>query len=309
MSTPETGDRPAAPKAMAAPASRRNFLIIRNRRAGLVNRRLVADVVEALNASGARAAVVETDRIEDLDGALAANADIDAVVAAGGDGTLRALAKAILKAGLPTPVGLIPVGTGNVMAAEFSLPRGALDLARMLLEGPVRTVSVSRANGEPFLAMCGAGFDGAIVRALSHGLKRRIGRAAYVPPTLAALRQRPTSFEVEIDGKRYRASWMVIANARRYGGEFTIAPEASALVAGLHAVLFGATTRAGRVRELLAIAAGRIERCPGVAIIPCRRARIAAPVTLPIEIDGDYIGERPLTVEAATATIAMIMPP
>jgi diacylglycerol kinase family enzyme len=296
--------QPGDPAAMAA--DRRRFLVIRNRHAGLDNRRHVMDVAEALAARGARADIVETTSIAELDAALRGCGDAQAVVAAGGDGTLRALARAALASGLAIPIGLIPEGTGNVMAAELQIPMRAATLADILMHAPARTVSVSEANGEPFLAMCGAGFDAVIVRNLSHGLKQRIGRAAYVPPVLKALLARPRFFDVEIDGKPYRTSWIVIANARRYGGGFTIAPEASALVPGLHAVLLHANSRTGRLAELAAIAAGIPHRCPSIDIIACSNVRIAA--ALPIEIDGDYLAEAPLQVRAATASIRIITP-
>lgn len=303
-SQPASGHSPAP---ATATAMRKRLLVIRNRNAGLANRRLVADVAAALAARGASAVVVETETIADLDAALRNTDGFDAVVAAGGDGTLRALARTALATGLMLPIGLIPVGTGNVMAAELKLPSRAAALAEMLTSGPIRTVSVSEANGQPFLAMCGAGFDGEIVRRLSHTLKQRIGRSAYAAPTLRALLPRPRRFEVEIDGARHSASWVVVANARRYGGSFTIAPEASALVPGLFAVLLQATSRSGRLLELASIAAGMPQRCPSIDIKRCQRVRITK--ALPIEIDGDFIALAPLDVRAAVAGVAVIVPP
>ena len=299
---PQQSPEPAA----AATSARRRLLVIRNRRAGHDDQRQVDRVADALAARGAHAAIVETASVAELDAVLRDCGDAEAVVAAGGDGTLRALARAALATGLEIPIGLIPVGTGNVMAAELAIPSQPAALADMLMRGPAHSVSVSDANGEPFLAMCGAGFDAGIVRGLSHSLKQRFGRAAYVGPVLKALLPRPRLFDVEIDGKHYSASWVVVANARRYGGGFSIAPAASARVAGLHAVLLQATSRSGRIAELAAIAAGIPQRCPSIDIVACRNVRISS--AQPIEIDGDYLGEAPLDVRAAVASVSIITP-
>ena len=293
--------------AVAAGAPRSRFLIIRNRRAGTDNRRLVAAIVDALDARGASAAVIETERIEDLDGAIRANDGIDAVVAAGGDGTLRALARAAISARLDKPLGLLPVGTGNVMAAELGLSRKPAALADTLMHGATLEVRVASADGDPFLAMCGAGFDGAIVHRLSQRLKQRIGRAAYVGPTIAALKQRPELFDVEVDGQPHRASWMVAANARHYGGTFVIAPGADLAKGELQAVLMKATTLPQRIAELLAIALGRTDRCATITTIPCRSIRVQAGAPVAIEIDGDDAGAvLHLEIRADVARVALI---
>lgn len=263
--------------------------------------------MRALAALGARAHLIETERAADLADALADLSAFDAVCAAGGDGTLRALAGALEAAGSRLPLALIPTGTGNVMACELALPRDAPGIARMLVHGPARDIAGGRANGELFLCMCGAGFDGEVVARLAPSLKRRIGRAAYTGPVLAPLARKPSSFDVTIDGTPRRATWVVASNVRRYGGSFVIAPEADVTQPGLHAVVMTARTRTGRATELLAIAARRPHRCPTIEIVPCRSLVISA--ALPIEIDGDVLGTGPLRVETVERAATLVFPP
>ena len=85
----------------------------------------------------------------------------DAVIAAGGDGTIRHVAAALI--GTETPLGIIPVGTGNVLAHEIGLAATAGAVAPMLLDGPIATVACAQANAEPFLLMVGAGFDARVL--------------------------------------------------------------------------------------------------------------------------------------------------
>lgn len=296
------------PATSERPALRRRFLIIRNRHAGTASRNLIDAVIGELQRSGASAELVETETASELTRALVDASSADAVVAAGGDGTLRAVARAMRAMRLEQPLGLIPAGTGNVMAAELAIPRDKTGLAAMLMQSPVRQVAMGRANGEPFFCMCGAGFDGAVVARLSLPLKERIGRAAYVPAVLSELSHEPQMFEVTIDGRRIFASWVIATNARHYGGRFVIVSGAGVLGNELTAVVLTASTRIGRVVELLAIATGTVARCPSIEIMPLTRLTIAARGVPAIQIDGDAGGAAPLLVEAANATMDLIVP-
>lgn len=289
---------------------RRRFVVVRNRLAGLAGQRIVDAVAARLEVRGASVRIAETRSAEEGRDVLAASTDCDVIVAAGGDGTIRGVAWSMSEADFTRPLGIIPAGTGNVLANEISLPRAAEPIANVLLEGPVRHARFATANGVPFLLMCGAGFDAQVLLRLSVKLKQRVGRAAYSGPTLQTLAlDPPLLFDVDIDGHRHRASWVVVANARTYGGSFTIAPAASLLEDGLHAVVFKATSRAGRIGELLSLAAGRIERCRSVEIIPCRQVSIASPRGMPTQCDGDSLGFGPVKVACTDRTIALIVPP
>lgn len=289
---------------------RRRFLVVRNRLAGLAGQRIVDAVATRLEARGASVRVAETRSVDEGRAVLAASTDCDAIVAAGGDGTIRGLAWSMSEANITRPLGIVPAGTGNVLANEIGLPRAAEKVARVLLEGPVRHAHFATANGIPFLLMCGAGFDAQVLLRLSVKLKQRVGRAAFSGPTLQTLvLDPPRPFDVDIDGRRHRASWVVVANARTYGGSFIIAPAASLLEDGLHAVVFKATTRTGRIIELLSLATGRIARCRSVEIIPCRHVSIASPRGIPTQCDGDSLGFGPVDVACAGRTIGLIVPP
>lgn len=293
----------------AASTRRDRFLIVRNRHAGVKTARLVAQVAAALRARGAEAAIVETAEAREVRDALGSAKGIDAVVAAGGDGTVRALALTLGDLGLTLPIGLIPAGTGNVLANEIGLPRNPDRLADILLHAPARPVHLMQANGTPFLLMASSGFDAAVLLRLSVRLKQRIARAAYGLPTLAALaHETARPFEVVVDGTRHTATWAIIANARTYGGSFRLLKEASIFDDELRAVLFSARSRAGRLRELAWLAAGRAERCSSVTVVPCREAEIKAPRQQPCQIDGDPLGFGPIHVTRSGRTLLLIAP-
>lgn len=293
---------------------RRRFFLIDNPGAGRTGSTLVQEAVRILERGGAtieraRPASIEASRL-----AARAAADAgryDAIVAAGGDGTIRQIATALI--GSDTPLGIVPVGTGNVLAHEIGLARTPNAIARMLAGGPAITAATALANGEPFLLMAGAGFDGRVIAALDQGFKSRLGKVAYAAPMLGALVRPMDQLMVTVDGYRHEASWAVIANARHYGGRFVMAPRTGIRERGLEAILFKARNRAVLLGQLMALALGRLDTraaagAGDVAMLPCSRVSITAHHPVPTQIDGDPLGQTPLEVEAGTGEVRLIVP-
>jgi diacylglycerol kinase (ATP) len=285
---------------------RRRFLLAFNPTAGLDGRRLVEEVVAGLEHLGAD--VIRHDGAPHaLPELLRDNAaNLDAVIAAGGDGTIRALAAHL--DGLDLPVGVVPMGTGNVLAHEIGLPRSAVGLVHLLMHGPVRRFEGARANGETFFLMAGVGFDGAVIGALDTPLKRRVGKAAYAGPVLKVLRQPQPLLDIEVDGQPFRAQWLVAANAHRYGGPFVIARDAGIERPGLIAVVMQSPHRLSQLRQLLALGIGRLHRASGVHMIPCRHIVVRSTQPVASQIDGDPFVATPLEITAGGVGVRLIVP-
>ena len=295
---------------------RHRFFLVDNPGAGVAGAPLLEDVVRLLANTGAS---IARSRNADIPSACtavrkaAASGSYDAIVAAGGDGTIRHTAANLI--GTDVPLGIIPVGTGNVLAHEIGLiglARSPAAITRMLREGPVATVACAEANGEPFLLMVGAGFDARVVGALDQRLKSRLGKAAYAVPLLGAIIRPFDVLSVTVDGRRHVATWAVIANARHYGGRFVLAPRTGILKRGLEAILFKTRNRAVLFAQLMSLAAGRLK--PGtapasdIAMLPCARATIRAHRPVPVQIDGDAFGTTPIEVDAGTREVRLILP-
>ena len=272
---------------------RRHFLLIANPTAGRGRDARLAQVLTHLAAAGAR---VERSPAGDAKTAEAAarrageSGAYDAVIAAGGDGTIRRAAIGL--AGTPTPLGVIPMGTGNVLAHELGLDLAPRALAGMLLHGATSSIKLAEANGVPFLLMAGVGFDGRVIAGLNQRAKQSIGKTAYVGPVLGALRHAGDNLTVAVDGAKMHASWALITNARHYGGGFILAPGTHVMQPGLQAILFHGKGWPRRVSQLLSVALGRMERRAlrkprDVTILPCRQAVISSAVPVPVQIDGD----------------------
>ena len=274
---------------------RRKFLLVTNPTAGRGRRDRLTAVLSLLRRAGA---VIETGPGGDAAAAEAtarhagASGRYDAVIAAGGDGTIRRVATGL--AGTKTPLGVIPMGTGNVLAHELGLDLTPAALATMLLRGEASAVRMALANGVPFLLMAGVGFDGRVIAALDQRTKQSVGKVAYVGPVLGALSRPGDTLDVSIDGTPMTASWAIVTNSRHYGGGFVLAPRTHLMQPGLQAILFHGTGWPRRASQLLALALGRMEhralrRQGSVTIVPCQKAVISSLVPVPAQIDGDVV--------------------
>jgi len=292
---------------------RHNFFIVANPGAGLGGSARVEQVTAVLRQAGAAVTCTRSGDIESARRAAreaASSGRYDAIVAAGGDGTIRQVAAVLL--GADTPLGIVPMGTGNVLAHEIGLTPKAEAIARMLLHGPSTPVMCARANDEPFLLMAGAGFDGRVIAALDHRFKSYVGKAAYAGPILGALVRPVDMLTVTLDGARHEASWAVISNARHYGGRFVLAPHTGIQERGLQAVLFKARNRAVLLGQVLSLVMGRLDQRAAsrgdVEMLPCMSATITAHHPVPTQVDGDPFGTTPLQIESASATLRLIVP-
>ena len=146
-----------------------------------------------------------------------------AVVAVGGDGTVRSVAARL--AGGAVPLAIVPVGTENLAARAFGFRLGSERLAAAVRSGAVRRVDLGaiRRPGRPehrFVVMMSAGFDADVVHALQSVRRGPISHASYLGPIAAtAWRWRAPGVTVRGDGMAGVAHWrggVVVANAPEY---------------------------------------------------------------------------------------------
>lgn len=297
------------------PSDRRRFALVFNAQAGIAVPRLLDGVVALLRENGcdvfqlpARSAGEASEKVADV----AARAICDAVIAAGGDGTFRAVATGA--AGTSMPVGLVPLGTGNVLSHELNLVRRPAEVADVLLSGPIVTAYGGRANGEPFFLMAGAGFDGQIIAKLNYRTKRIAGRAAFTWPVIDTLWGGAEVFDVSIDGAPPQsASWVIVTRAAHYGGSFLLTNATRVGHEAMIAVVIAAKARRELVAAALALPFGTIvdpSRRPSfVSVQRAERVEIGRRNPIAIEIDGDAAGYSPLVVEAGGPVVHLIVPP
>ncbi len=232
----------------------------------------------------------------------------DAAIACGGDGTVNEVANGL--ASRTTALAVVRGGTANVWAKETGVPKNAAKALRVLSDGETRTVDLGRVGERYFLLMAGVGFDAAIVRALSGGVKKRFGAAAYI---IAGLRSsfsyRTSPARLDFDGETLETSlyWLMVGNTRNYGGVLNITPMAKADDGRLEALLL---QRGGWLRLTWLLPWVLLKRHHRRAHVLHRSVTAAEVLTagFPVQIDGEYLGETPVRIEVAPGALRVIVP-
>jgi diacylglycerol kinase (ATP) len=288
----------------------RRVLIIANPAAGRAGpaRRRLARVVAALRHLGCGVVVRHAGGPGDVERlARAAAAEFEVVVAAGGDGTVNAVANGL--AGTPQPFAVLPLGTANVLACEIGLPREAERLAAVIAAGPARPIWPGRVGDRLFLEMASSGFDAMTVAAVAPRLKRHLGRIAFAWAIFGCLmRYRACDLVVEIGGAEYRVAAAVAAKGRCYAGRYVIAPRASLAEPWLDLVLFQRSGRLAVLRYLAALLRGRLPRRADIAIVRCREAVVSGDARLPVQADGEIVGHLPMRIAIADRPLYLVQP-
>mgnify|MGYP000707562029 CR=1 FL=1 len=278
--------------------SRARFLVIHNPNAGRAARKLYHATLDELQKLGAHLKVVETTRHGD-GVAAAAQAAIsgrfDAVLAAGGDGTIHDVAEGLV--GHTTPLGIIPTGTANVFAREIGVPRTPVELAHLLVDGHVSSIPVGQANGRPFLFVVGVGFDAEAVRLFETEGSREWGQAGFVWPVLRALvAHRDQPLRVTTERGESEAHWIIVTRVKRFAASLLLTPEADLLQPRIYILRFRGPGALQRLHQLAALTLGLVRYDPTIDIETATWVRIEGDRAIPAHIDGELLGELPLEI-------------
>jgi diacylglycerol kinase (ATP) len=160
---------------------------------------------------------------------LARKADeygFDLVVAVGGDGTVNEVAQGLI--GTDTPMGIIPIGSGNGLARELGISMKMKKSALSLIDGTTVLIDVCRINNQRFLCTSGIGFDAQIAEKMSKATSR--GFLRYIQLVIhESIFYKPLQVKMKIDGTVIDQPVFLItfANASQFGNNAFIAPAAS----------------------------------------------------------------------------------
>ena len=295
--------------------SLRAMMVIFNPTAGRRRSHLLWRVLDVLSANGIRLDLAET-RHAGHAAALARDAaasGVRLVVAAGGDGTIAEVVGGL--SGSAARLGVIPLGTANVLAWELGLPFSPMAVASALAFGRTRTlwpgVASTPEGARVFVQMLGVGLDAQVVHRLSLPLKRAVGRAAYVAQTVRELaRYEFAPLRVRLDGQDVAAASVIVSKGRLYGGRYTLAPCARPGEPGFTVALFD---RAGPMSALLygvALPLNLLPRAPGLRLVRAARVEILGDEgarTSPAQADGDPAGCTPVRVCDAGGPVEVVV--
>jgi len=158
----------------------------------------------------------------------AAAEEADVVIAFGGDGTVRACAEGV--SGTDTALGVIPAGTGNLLARNLGIPDDLDESIAVALGGRARALDTGRVNGELFAVIAGAGFDAEVMANTGDEAKNRMGALAYFIEGARHLKDPSFEASVIVDGADImRGEWatVLVANLSHLQGDVELFPDSA----------------------------------------------------------------------------------
>ena len=247
----------------------------------------------------------------------AAVAGADLVMVCGGDGTVREVCAEL--AGTGIPIGIIPAGTGNLLARNLDIPlflRAAIDIA---LTGQDRAIDMVKVSGDGldegtthFMVMAGMGFDAAIMEGVNEDIKAKVGWIAYVLSALKSLMFPAVRIEISVDGgdfTTHRARTIVVGNVGYLQASMPLLPDASIDDGLLDVVMLHPRKFLSWIPLAFRVLAKRphtdelVDRMTGRTIV------VRASADTPRQLDGDSIGPgRELHMECIHGRVLVRVP-
>jgi len=263
--------------------------------------------------AGCRVDFVECSRTE-LAARLAPwlQSGVHMIIAAGGDGTVADIASALPPDG--PPVGILPMGTGNVLVRELGIPLD-LDQAAALAAGThaVRHMDLLRVAERAYLISVSVGLSARAMRETTPVRKKIFGKSSYlVTLFMNFFAMQPVAYGVEADGRplQIRASDLMAANCGILGyKELRWWPAVQPDDGHLDLCYLEAKTGFAYLWVVINFLAGRYIRSERLDHFPVQKSVwIKTPEGLPVQGDGDWIGTTPVQIHLEPRALKVVVP-
>lgn len=284
--------------------------------------RILKRLAEDLGANGWQLELVETHKSGDAMwlSRQAARDGLDLVLVAGGDGTINEAANGLV--GSNTILGIVPVGTGNILAHQMHMPilspvppYQVSEVADSLLRSRVQRVDAGVINGRYFVCWAGAGLDAEIAAQLEP--RTRYAKRLRTLPYIIAAFSVASWFKgfrtrVSVEGRAFntRALLIVASNIQLYAAFFTIARHAYMDDGMLDIFVFKGLGLGYVLRHFLHMLFGqRHLNDPAVIQVLARRIQLETAPRVAVHLDGDPFGETPAIIGLEAGVLRFLTPP
>ncbi len=228
------------------------------------------------------------------------------IVAAGGDGTVNDVVNGIARTDVT--LGVLPVGTMNVFAAELGIP-GDLRKAWSVIEaGHTRRIDLGRANKQFFVQLAGVGLDAQVVAATSWASKKSLGPLSYLISAAQIAAQPPPRLRIESEDREIDGSFVLIGNGRFYGGPLAFFKDAKIDDGKLDVLVFKNLGYLDLARYVSMMLVGRHTDLRDVEYFQTRRAVVRSESEVPVEVDGEVMARVPVTFRISARKLRVLVP-
>ena len=301
----------------------KKVVIVYNRNSG---KQLFASMIMKINEIYKRlkgqlgSKVVELREIKRFDEIPAIAAEIEAqqvdwVVIAGGDGTIRAFIEQLANRQYLPYISVFPAGTVNLVAKELLMSGDPYKWTKRVTKGVEVPVYLGRANGHIFLTVTGIGFDSLVVDNVTEKEKKLLNKLAYVLQGTELMRKEVLfnnwryRFQVRFDDEEqwHEASSVIVGKSRYYAGRYNLFRGASLSTPCLYTALFTGAKRADFIRYAACIAMEALGLDKDIVVRKAQKLEIRCNVEdFAAELDGDAVTTAPLSIKLEEVPIRFL---
>lgn len=243
----------------------------------------------------------------------AVDANYDVIVAAGGDGSIMEVVTGII--GSKAKLGIIPYGTGNMLALNLEIPLNINKTLDSIITGKTTKIDIGKINDHKYFAfMAGCGFDAKIIDETSREKKKKLGLLAYYIEGLKQLlKVNHSNFKIKLDNKKIikaKALTVIIANsANIIGNSFSLAPFASMKDGLLDLIIISPKTQPEFLKLLWKLITRiNTDKNNKPKYFQAKKIEIKSKPVLLVQADGDIIGKTPVKIQVLPEAIEVIVP-
>lgn len=239
---------------------------------------------------------------------------VDVVIVAGGDGTINEAVQGLAHSA--TRLGILPVGTTNVLARELNIPLSFQEALESLPVARPIQIDLGQVNRRYFLLMAGVGYDAEVVRQTHPQLKSVLGKAAVLTSGVFNLfSHKPYKVKLHFtdqDNKHHHLTRTImqifISNASTYATDYKIAEQANMQDGLLELHIFRSKRFRDTFYSLISLVLRQHKQWVDFEHFSIQSVRIESSLAIPVQIDGDTVGSTPLTIQVSKQALTVLRP-
>ncbi|MBC8501035.1 MAG: diacylglycerol kinase family lipid kinase [DPANN group archaeon] len=252
--------------------------------------------------------IAHTKKAGDATNIAKRSKNYDIIIAAGGDGTINEVINGIEN--YKTKLGIIPIGSENVVSKELKIPTQINEACNIILKGKTKKIDLGLINNKKFIFVVGIGFDAHAITNVKREVKRLIGKHSYTIAGLKTLfEHKPEELKIKIDNKKEETGYFaIISNVKRYGGNIKITPEAELDDGYLDLCIFKNRDVWSVMKYVIGVASGQISKLKEIKHYKIKKADIKAKNKVLYHTAAEIGGTTPVKVSVLPRKLEIIVP-
>jgi diacylglycerol kinase (ATP) len=232
--------------------------------------------------------------------------NFDIIVAAGGDGTINEVINGI---DINTKLGIIPLGTANILAIEAGIKNDIKSICKSIEKGVTKKIYISNINNKKFFLMAGIGYDGDIVHKMKPSLKKIFGKAMFgFLGLLEFFKLKKYNIKVETESETAFGNWVLVTNSKYYAGPYKITKSTSIFNDSIVCYVFNDLSRLGFLYYIfLILFYGDLGRSTKITKIISKNIKISSKEKINVQCDGEKYGNLPIEINFSSESVNLLI--